>query len=183
MHDASMLPYRHIVAILTSGNVFAMDAVHQLNIKPKNWSDLLTGEKFNRKDILTIVDPMNPMARDMKNYKHMHDAFMAKKGKAQAKPEDVSNIRTSAATERIFKEISEKRKRKEEEQVNSMVACTHYTVLTILYSYCTHYTVLILHSLYCTHTALTILYSYFTHYTVLILYSLYCTHTHTVLIL
>jgi hypothetical protein len=63
--------------------------------------------------------------------------------------------------------------------------CTHFTVLTLLYSlYCTHFTVLtLLYSLYCTHhTVLTMLYSfYYTHHTVLtILYSPYCTH-HTVL--
>jgi peptidyl-prolyl cis-trans isomerase-like protein 2 len=93
-----------------------MDAIQQLNIKPKNWSDLLTGEKFSRKDIINIVDPMNPGARDTKSFKHMHDAFMEAKGKSMAKAEDVSNIRTSAATDRIFKEIQEKRKRKAEEQ-------------------------------------------------------------------
>lgn len=32
-----------IVAIKTSGNVFAMDTVEELNKKPKFWKDLLTG--------------------------------------------------------------------------------------------------------------------------------------------
>jgi len=44
----------HIVAIKTSGNVFAYDAVERLNIKAKFWKDLMTDEPFTRKDIITI---------------------------------------------------------------------------------------------------------------------------------
>jgi peptidyl-prolyl cis-trans isomerase-like protein 2 len=41
----------HIVAIRPSGNVYAMDAINELNIKHKNWTDLMTGEPFTRKDV------------------------------------------------------------------------------------------------------------------------------------
>jgi len=34
--------------------VYSWDAVEQLNIKGKNWTDLVTGEKFTREDIITI---------------------------------------------------------------------------------------------------------------------------------
>ena len=36
-----------------------MQAIQELNIKAKNWKDLLTDEKFARKDIITIQDPHN----------------------------------------------------------------------------------------------------------------------------
>jgi len=49
----------HIVAVKTSGNVFCFQAIDELNVKPKNWKDLLTDEKFTRKDLITIQDPMN----------------------------------------------------------------------------------------------------------------------------
>jgi peptidyl-prolyl cis-trans isomerase-like protein 2 len=39
------------VAIRPSGNVYAMDAINELNIKHKNWTDLMTGEPFTRKDV------------------------------------------------------------------------------------------------------------------------------------
>lgn len=42
------------MAIKTSGNVFAYDAVERLNIKAKFWKDLMTDESFTRKDIITI---------------------------------------------------------------------------------------------------------------------------------
>lgn len=51
--------HTHIVAIKSTGNVYCWDAVDQLNIKPKNWKDLLTDEPFTRKDIIHIVDPLN----------------------------------------------------------------------------------------------------------------------------
>lgn len=47
----------HIVAIATTGNVFSYEAVDQLNIKTKNWKDLVNDETFTRKDIVTIQDP------------------------------------------------------------------------------------------------------------------------------
>lgn len=49
----------HIVAIATTGNVFSYEAVEQLNIKTKNWKDLISDVPFTRKDIITIQDPNN----------------------------------------------------------------------------------------------------------------------------
>ena len=34
-----------------SGNVYSWDAVEELNVKRKNWTDLMTGEAFTRKDV------------------------------------------------------------------------------------------------------------------------------------
>lgn len=47
----------HIVAIKSTGNVFSYEAVEQLNIKSKNWKDLISDLPFTRKDIITIQDP------------------------------------------------------------------------------------------------------------------------------
>lgn len=38
-----------ILAIKTSGNVFAAEAVEELNYKAKSWNDLLTGEDFTKR--------------------------------------------------------------------------------------------------------------------------------------
>jgi len=40
-----------VVAVKPSGNVYAWDAVQELNVKRKNWTDLMTGEPFTRKDV------------------------------------------------------------------------------------------------------------------------------------
>ncbi|KAK9489738.1 cyclophilin-like domain-containing protein [Lipomyces doorenjongii] len=52
-------PNTHIVTIKPSGNVFSWETVELLNIKAKNWQDIVSGEKFSRKEILTLQDPMN----------------------------------------------------------------------------------------------------------------------------
>ena len=49
----------HIVAIKTSGNVYAYEAIQELNIKPKFMKDLMTDQPFTRKDIIHIQDPMH----------------------------------------------------------------------------------------------------------------------------
>lgn len=55
--------YTHIVAVKTTGNVFCYEAVKELNIKTKNWKELLTDEPFSREDLITI---QNPNALDSK---------------------------------------------------------------------------------------------------------------------
>ncbi|KAK5004185.1 Peptidyl-prolyl cis-trans isomerase cyp8, partial [Elasticomyces elasticus] len=49
----------HIVALSNTGNVFAYDTIERLNIKAKNWRDLISDEEFIRKDIITLQDPQN----------------------------------------------------------------------------------------------------------------------------
>jgi len=46
--------HTHIVAIKTTGNVYAYEAIDRLNIKAKNWRDLLTDEPFTREDIIVL---------------------------------------------------------------------------------------------------------------------------------
>ena len=48
----------HIVAVKTTGNVFSHEAVEELNIKTKNYRDLLSDEPFTRKDIIVLQNPM-----------------------------------------------------------------------------------------------------------------------------
>ncbi|KAL8472912.1 hypothetical protein ACS0TY_029945 [Phlomoides rotata] len=49
--------FTHIVAVKTTGNVFCYEAIKELNIKTKNWKELLTDEPFTRADIITIQNP------------------------------------------------------------------------------------------------------------------------------
>ncbi|XP_057874050.2 peptidyl-prolyl cis-trans isomerase CYP65 isoform X1 [Cryptomeria japonica] len=61
--DKVFTEFTHIVAVKTTGNVFCYEAVKELNIKPKNWRELLTDEPFTKDDIITI---QNPNALDVK---------------------------------------------------------------------------------------------------------------------
>ncbi|KAF7687255.1 RING-type E3 ubiquitin-protein ligase PPIL2 [Silurus meridionalis] len=61
----------HIVANKVTGNVFSYEAVEQLNIKTKNFKDLLTDEPFTRQDIITLQDPTNLDKFNVSNFFHV----------------------------------------------------------------------------------------------------------------
>lgn len=63
----------HIAALRNSGNVFAWDTIERLNIKAKNWRDLVSDDEFSRKDIITLQDPQNLEARDLNAFKYIKD--------------------------------------------------------------------------------------------------------------
>jgi peptidyl-prolyl cis-trans isomerase-like 2 len=67
----------HIVALKTTGNVFSWDTVHRLNIKAKNWKDLVSDEEFVRSDIVTLQDPQNVESRDLSQFKYLQDGESA----------------------------------------------------------------------------------------------------------
>ncbi|XP_074597050.1 RING-type E3 ubiquitin-protein ligase PPIL2 [Brevipalpus obovatus] len=60
----------HMVAIRKTGNVFSHEAINQLCIKGKNFRDPLTDEPFERKDIITIQDPLNLEKQNTSLYYH-----------------------------------------------------------------------------------------------------------------
>lgn len=63
----------HMVALGTTGNVFAYDTVERLNIKAKMWKDLVCEEGFGRKDIITLQDPQNVQSRDLSKFKYLQE--------------------------------------------------------------------------------------------------------------
>lgn len=63
--------HSHIVAVKTTGNVFSYEAVEQLNIKTKNWKDLVNDQPFERKDLITIQDPSNASKFNLSSFHHI----------------------------------------------------------------------------------------------------------------
>ncbi|XP_062505241.1 RING-type E3 ubiquitin-protein ligase PPIL2-like isoform X2 [Corticium candelabrum] len=61
----------HIVAVKTTGNVYAYECIERLNVKPKNFRDLLTDEPFSRSDIIDIQDPSNLDKFNLSNFHHL----------------------------------------------------------------------------------------------------------------
>jgi peptidyl-prolyl cis-trans isomerase-like 2 len=84
----------HIVALRNTGNVFAWDTIERLNIKAKNWRDLVSDEEFTRKDIITLQDPQNVAARDLSQFKHLNDGANTLTEKEEA--ERASGVNASA---------------------------------------------------------------------------------------
>lgn len=99
----------HVVAIAKTGNVFSYDAVLELNIKSKNFTDLLTGEAFKKSDIVTLQDPQNKsqmMIRDVSNFLHLKKL---RDENIEARKVD-SKLRHNPVSEDVMKEIGELRK-------------------------------------------------------------------------
>ncbi|KAF3769981.1 hypothetical protein M406DRAFT_248846 [Cryphonectria parasitica EP155] len=65
----------HIVAIRhgTYANVFAWETIQQMNIKQKNWHDLVDDKEFGRKDIITLQDPQNAASRNLSEFQYLKD--------------------------------------------------------------------------------------------------------------
>ncbi|EDO30353.1 predicted protein [Nematostella vectensis] len=112
----------NIVAIKTSGNVYCLDAVEQLNFKAKNFRDLLTDEAFTRKDVITLQDPSKLDKFNMSNFHHLKNNLkVLDKDEERAKQDPKYYLnKTNKETESILNELDktfkEPEKKKEEDR-------------------------------------------------------------------
>ncbi|KAK2761862.1 hypothetical protein CKAH01_05092 [Colletotrichum kahawae] len=88
----------HIVAIRhgTYANVFAWDTVERMNVKAKNWRDLIDDEEFTRADIITLQDPQNAASRDLSQFKFLKDGEEAILTKEQEEERKEGNVNINA---------------------------------------------------------------------------------------
>lgn len=61
----------HIVAVAETGNVFCWEAIEQLNIKARNWKDLIDDTPFQRKNVIVIQDPQKLEKFDISSFYHI----------------------------------------------------------------------------------------------------------------
>ncbi|EEB16795.1 conserved hypothetical protein [Pediculus humanus corporis] len=126
----------HIVAIKKTGNVFSHEAVEQLNIKNKNWKDLLNSEPFERKDIIVIQDPNNIDKFNISNFHHVKNDLKIVDEDTLLKEEDPNSrlkfINNEAKA--ILGELNEKYKppdieinKKEEKKIADKFNAAHYS--------------------------------------------------------
>lgn len=101
--------YTHIVAVRQSGNVYAWEAIERLNIQPKNWKELITGEPFTRKDIITLQDPNDPTRGNVQLFYHIKHGLSAdakRKEEAAALQQDpLKNITLTSTSSNVFKQL------------------------------------------------------------------------------
>ncbi|KAI4266443.1 MAG: hypothetical protein L6R38_008735, partial [Xanthoria sp. 2 TBL-2021] len=87
----------HIVALKNTSNVFAYDTIERLNIKAKNWRDLVSEEDFSRKDIVTLQDPQNVESRNLSTFKYLQEGASTLTPEQQRERNDPSrNVNTTA---------------------------------------------------------------------------------------
>lgn len=119
----------HVVAIRSTGNVFCFDAVNELNIKTKNYTDLLTGETFKRSDIITLQNPEDPVQmgyRDIGNFKYLQNIRDDTNSHSQ------NPVRHNPTSDRVMKEYekflsSEEGIARNKVTISSASSLTEYT--------------------------------------------------------
>lgn len=95
----------HIVAVRhgTYANVFAWETVEQMNIKQKNWHDLVDDKEFGRKDIITLQDPQNAASRNLSEFQYLKDG-----GDALLTPEQLEERRQAGVNVDALGRIGDK---------------------------------------------------------------------------
>lgn len=98
--------HSHLVALRNTGNVFLWDTVQRLNIKPKNWRDLVSDAEFSKNDIITLQDPQNLSARDLSSFKYLNDGestLTDDQKRARADPANNINQTALGSSARVLK--------------------------------------------------------------------------------
>merc|ERR1719188_1923004 len=100
--------HSHVVANLASGHVYSFDAVDQLNRKQKNFTDLITSQKFKWSDIVSLQDPDDCGQREVAKFYFMQQGQQDEVTKEITNPESkiteemkADSIRKNAALDRI----------------------------------------------------------------------------------
>ncbi|KFM78566.1 Peptidyl-prolyl cis-trans isomerase-like 2, partial [Stegodyphus mimosarum] len=108
----------HIVAIRTTGNVFSYEAVEQLNLKPKNFKDLLTDEPFTRNDIITLQDPSNLEKFNFHNFHHVKNKMVIGDEDEEEKGKDsYHNLKSvNSVTKEVLDELKKEARNKPAEK-------------------------------------------------------------------
>lgn len=107
----------HIAAIKTTGNVFSYEAIEQLNIKTKNWKDLLNSEPFERKDIIVIQEPNNIEKFNISSFHHIKNELKVVNDDDNSRLKNINN-----ETKAILEELNEKYKAPESKVEEKKVA-------------------------------------------------------------
>lgn len=97
----------HIVAIKSTGNVFSYEAIEELNLKPKNFKDLLNSEPFIRKDIITLQDPSKLEKFNISKFYHIiNNVKVLDKDEETAKKDPMYKLqKPNLETESTLKEL------------------------------------------------------------------------------
>ncbi|ONL94738.1 Peptidyl-prolyl cis-trans isomerase CYP65 [Zea mays] len=98
--------FTHIVAVKTTGNVFCYEAIQELNIKPKNWKELLTDEPFTRNDLITIQNPNVVDGKVLGEFDHVKKGLKLEDEELQRMKDDPTyNINISGDLKQMIKEL------------------------------------------------------------------------------
>ncbi|KAE8539107.1 peptidyl-prolyl cis-trans isomerase-like 2 [Cryptococcus gattii VGV] len=87
-----------------------MASLQLLAIKPKTWRDLVNDEPFKREDIITIQDPQNLGARDLREYDYVKKDLKVSEDEMAGDPLRGINVDAAGGAGKVLKMIAEKNK-------------------------------------------------------------------------
>ena len=85
-----------------------MTSLNLLAIKPKTWRDLISDEPFTRSDIITIQDPNNLAARDLREYDYVKSGRKVTDDEMEGDPLKGINVDAAGGAGKVLKMIAEK---------------------------------------------------------------------------
>lgn len=98
--------FTHIVAVKTTGNVFCYEAIKELNIKTKNWKELLTDEPFTKEDLITIQNPNALDSRVTLDFDHVKHGLKADDEELKKMNSDATyNINANGDMKQMLEEL------------------------------------------------------------------------------
>jgi len=123
-----------IVAIRTTGNVYSMEAVEELNLKRNYLKDLLDETPFQRKDIISLQDPNDIEKFNMEKFYHVQfdtktKAEIAEEKKLMSTPMYYINKVSGEARSVLdkLKSMEVDSEQKEVEKVADKINAAHYS--------------------------------------------------------
>lgn len=123
----------HIVCVATSGNVFSYEAIEQLNLKTKNFKDLVDDTPFTRKDLITIQEPNNLEKFNISTLHHVRkNLHIETEEERQEKRNPQKTLKTiNMETKEILSQLERDYKAPEEAAVETLKAdsvnAAHYS--------------------------------------------------------
>ncbi|KAJ0982133.1 hypothetical protein J5N97_010388 [Dioscorea zingiberensis] len=104
--DKVFTEFTHIVAVKTTGNVFCYEAIKELNIKTKNWRELLTDEPFTKDDLVTIQNPNALDTKVLLDFDHVKNSLKLDDEDLKKMNEDPTyNINISGDLKQMLQEL------------------------------------------------------------------------------
>lgn len=98
--------FTHIVAVKTTGNVFCYEAIKELNIKTKNWRELLTDEPFTREDLIILQNPSALASKALLDFDHVKNSLKVDDEETKKMSMDPTyNINVTGDIKQMLKEL------------------------------------------------------------------------------
>jgi peptidyl-prolyl cis-trans isomerase-like protein 2 len=110
----------------TAANVYSWQAYHELNVKTKNYQDLISGEKFNPKqDVILLNNPDDEDFQKLRDINNFHHIRHGRTLERDTKPS--SNVQHSVTAARIMAKIQKHQQTQQQKSETKPIATTTTT--------------------------------------------------------